>query len=158
MVTYTGGDLRVSTTAQGEAARLQPAKDAADLADAKKKQKETVDALYNDVMAKINDLGNYSAGANKRATDALEDFEDELDSSDSRKYLTADQIREYKGKVGPLEDLIARNSVSELWLDAIGEWNSDFRDDILEALHDAPSSIDDASATAGEITVNCYVW
>ena len=153
MVTYTGGDLTASTTAQGQLAIDKPGKDAADLAEAKKKQEETVNELYKDVLAKINDLGNYSAGANKRATSALEDFENELDSSNSRTYLTAAQIREYKGKVTTLEDLIARNSVSDLWLDAITEWNSDFRDDILEALHDAPASIDDASATAGEITV-----
>ena len=108
MVTYTGGDLTVATTAQGLAAINKPAKDAADLAEAKKKQKETVDELYKDVMAKINDLDNYSAGANKRATSALEDFEGELDSPESRKYLTAAEIKEYKDKVDPLEDLIAK--------------------------------------------------
>ena len=125
-ISYTGAKPTVALTAKGSTAIANyrtPAQST-------QAQKDLLAGLEQDVLNEINDLVNYETDktdsdyGNATAMDAIEDLDDEVDSPESKTYLTAAERTEYKNKIREFKRIIARNTDGKTWLEGFGDWDA----------------------------------
>ena len=121
-VTYTGGTLDHGLTQDGMQANADNDPDTGLAATHKK----NIMNLRSDVLTAINTRSNYNVGEgdNPTATRLLNSFEAQLGTTDSIKYLSADDLAKYRRDVTNFRQRIADNAGPELWLDGIDAWNA----------------------------------
>ena len=125
-VSYTGGELTYDTTLKADEA-IANNDPVTGLAATHKKK---IMGLHDDVLKAINTRSNYNVDVsgsrqdNPTATTVLTRLEAELGTTDSTKYLSAEDLKMYRDKVTEFRSLIASNAGSELLLDGIDKWNA----------------------------------